>query len=231
VDLRGHGDSPTRGRINLELWCQDLGEILDQEQHPRAVLVGHSLGAQVALQFAARYPRRAAGLALIDPLFGEALLESAKRLVRLAPLFRAGVAVARALNAIGLRRRHLPALDLRQLDQTARQALATPEGAEALIRRYGSPRADLRYFHTAHYLQELIELFRPLPALEDLGLPTLLLLSTGGTFTDPERTRAVAARFPDVQIVTIEASHWPLTERPMEVRRAIEDWCRRFEPA
>jgi pimeloyl-ACP methyl ester carboxylesterase len=31
VDLRGHGDSPTRGRISLQLWCDDLLALLDAE--------------------------------------------------------------------------------------------------------------------------------------------------------------------------------------------------------
>jgi len=227
VDLRGHGDSPTRGRLSLELWCDDLAEILDREGHPRASLVGHSLGAQVALQFAARHPQRAAGLALMDPVFRAALHGRSSYLARLAPVFRAAVALVRALNAIGLRRARLAPLDLRQLDEAARQALLAKDSAAAFIRRYSSPLADLRHFRTAHYLQELAELFRPLPPLAAIRAPVLLLLSRGATFADLALTRLVGTGFPDAETVTIEAHHWPLTERPAEVRRAIEDWCLR----
>jgi pimeloyl-ACP methyl ester carboxylesterase len=229
VDLRGHGDSPTRGRIGLERWCGDLAAILDREAYSRAVLVGHSLGAQVALQFAARYPERTAGLILIDPLFQQALHGQATWLARLAPVFRVGAALVRALNAIGLQRAHLAPLDLRELDEMARRALLTKEDAQAFIRRYSSPLADLRSFRTAHYLQELVELFRPPPPPESIRAPVLLLLSRSTTFADPQVTRAIAARFLAAETVMIDAYHWPLTERPAEVRSAIEEWCARLE--
>lgn len=231
VDLRGHNDSATCGRIGLEHWSDDLMEILDREGEPQAVFVGHSLGAQAALHFAGRYPQRTAGLALIDPVFRAALHGRSKWLPRLAPLFRAAAFAVRALNALGMRRARLAPLDLRALDQEARREMLSQPRADAFIRRYSSPLADLRHFRTAHYLQELIEMFRPLPPLESIGAPVLLLLSSGVTFADPARTRAEAARFPGVRTVTIDAHHWPLTECPTEVRQAIEEWCDSLPPA
>jgi pimeloyl-ACP methyl ester carboxylesterase len=227
VDLRGHGGSPARGLLTLEAWADDIAAILDREGHAHAVLVGHSLGAQVALAFAGRYPDRAAGLVLIDPLFRGALGGRSAWIARLAPLFRAAAGIARAGNALGFGRKTLPALDLRELDREARKALASAASTEAFIRHYSSPRADLRYFHTAHYLQEMAEMFRRTPPLERIRAPVLLLLSRGGTFADPVLTQRVAAQFNDAEIVMIDAEHWPLTERPVEVRRAVAEWCAR----
>lgn len=225
VDLRGHGESPTRARVDLERWCEDLVALLDQERQPAAVLVGHSLGAQVALQFAARHPRRTLGLALIDPVFRAALHGRWKLLARLGPVFRLAAAVVRGLNRLGVTRREIERLDLRALDEKARAALRSQRDTEAFVRRYSSTRADLRSFRTAHYLQELVEMFRPLPAPETIAVPTLVLLSAGGTFADPAESAAIVRRFPDARLVTIDCQHWPLTERPDEVREAIESWC------
>ncbi|HEU0204025.1 MAG TPA: alpha/beta hydrolase [Burkholderiaceae bacterium] len=225
VDLRGHGESPTRGRIGLEQWSADLARLLDAEGVRRAVLVGHSLGAQVAMHFAARAPQRLAGLALIDPVFRAALHGKWRLLAGLAPLFRAAAAAVRGLNTLGLRRRRLPALDLRALDEKAREALTSKEAEAEFVRRYSSTRADLRTFHTAHYLQELVEMFRPLPDPSTYAMPVLVLLSLGGTFSGVDATRAIARRFPRGRVQTIDCHHWPLTERPDDVRRAIEDWC------
>jgi pimeloyl-ACP methyl ester carboxylesterase len=230
VDLRGHGDSPTRGAIGHELWCDDLAAILDAEGHPRAVLVGHSLGAQVALHFAVRHAARAAALGLIDPVFREALRGKWRLLAAAGPALWAAAVVVRALNAIGLRRRQLPRLDLRALDEMARRALGSKEAEAEFIRRYSSTRADLRTFRTAHYLQELVEMFRPVP-LEAIAVPVLVLLSAGGTFADPDAMQRCLRRLPRVEVQRIDCHHWPLTERPVEVRHAIEDWCARLEPA
>ena len=224
VDLRGHGDSPTRGRINLEQWSDDLLALLDAEGKASALLVGHSLGAQVALACAARAPQRVAALVLIDPVFRQALHGKWKWLARAAPLFRLAVLLVRTLNALGLRRREIERLDLRALDQLARESLGSPQAEAEFIRRYSSTRADLRSFRTAHYLQELIEMFRPAAAPESIAAPTLVLLSTGATFADLAPMRAIAARFAHSEVRTIDCHHWPLTERPDEVRRIIEDW-------
>ena len=224
VDLRGHGESPTRGRINLELWCDDLLALLDAEVAPRALLIGHSLGAQVALALAARSPQRVAGLVLIDPVFRPALRGKWKWLARAAPLFRLAVLAVRALNALGLRRRTLERLDLRALDELARASLGSPQAEAEFIRRYSSTRADLRSFRTAHYVQELIEMFRSVAAPESIAAPTLVLLSTGATFAELAQMQAIAGRFPCGEVRTIDCHHWPLTERPDEVRQIIEDW-------
>ncbi len=224
VDLRGHGDSPTRGSINLELWCDDLLALLDGERHTRALLIGHSLGAQVALALAALAPQRVAALVLIDPVFRPALRGKWKWLARAAPLFRLAVLLVRAANSLGMRRRQLETLDLRALDKLARESLGSPQAEAEFIRRYSSMRADLRSFRTAHYLQELIEMFRHVAAPESIAAPTLVLLSTGATFADLAQMQSIAAQFPRGQVRTIDCHHWPLTERPDEVRRIIEDW-------
>lgn len=225
VDLRGHGESATRGRIGLEIWRDDLLALLDAEHAPRAVWVGHSLGAQVALACAAQAPERVAALALIDPVFRVALHGRWKWLARAAPLLALAVAVVRALNAMGLRRRQLPPLDLRALDELARASLGSPAAEAAFICRYSSARADLRSFRSAHYLQELVEIFRPVEAPERIAAPTLVLLSTGATFAELAAMRAIASRFPCGEVHTIDCHHWPLTERPDEVRQLIEAWC------
>ncbi len=224
VDLRGHGDSPTRGRIGLELWSDDLLALLDAQGARRAMLIGHSLGAQVALACAARAPARVAALVLIDPVFRPALRGRWKWLARAAPLLVAAAAIVRGLNALGLRRRRVPALDLQALDERARASLGSPEAEAEFIRRYSSTRADLRTFRTAHYLRELVEMFRPLAGPESIAAPTLVLLSSGATFADLAMMRRIAARFPRGEVRTIDCHHWPLTERPDEVRQMIESW-------
>lgn len=224
-NLRGHGESFTRKPIGLEIWRDDLARLLDAEGVTQAVIVGHSLGAQVALYFAARYPVRVAGLVLIDPVHRPALRGGLALASRLASLLRAASMLLRLLNRLGLRRRHIPLRDLRALDEATRTALVQSGEMSDIVRRYTSPLADLKYFPTAHYLQELVETTRTLPPPAEIHAAVLALLSKGVTFTDPAIMRAWIARFPDAEIQTIEAWHWPLTEKPIEVREAIERFC------
>jgi len=66
-DLRGRGDSdkPEKG-YSLQIHCQDLGGLLDHFGLKKAILMGHSLGAAIALCFAARSPQRVSKLILVD---------------------------------------------------------------------------------------------------------------------------------------------------------------------
>lgn len=66
-DLRGRGASnalpPPYG---LKAHVADLLAVLDHYRVEQAVLVGHSLGAYIALEFAQAHPQRARGLVLVD---------------------------------------------------------------------------------------------------------------------------------------------------------------------
>ena len=72
---------------------------------------------------------------------------------------------------------------------------------------------------------------RPAPDPDRLIAPTLVLLSTGATFAALEASRAVAEQLPRVTVATVDCHHWPLTERPVEVRERIEAWLdEQFNP-
>ena len=65
VDLPGHGRSdgpPLRSMLDMARW---LGAVLDAAEVKEASLVGHSMGAAVALEAAAAMPDRVTGIALI----------------------------------------------------------------------------------------------------------------------------------------------------------------------
>ncbi|MDQ3638570.1 MAG: alpha/beta hydrolase, partial [Actinomycetota bacterium] len=68
LDLRGRGDSgkPSPGNYGLDMHVRDVVRALDHLGVERAVLVGHSMGAFVALHTALLYPDRVGGLVLLD---------------------------------------------------------------------------------------------------------------------------------------------------------------------
>lgn len=67
-DLRGHGDSSwsIECRYHLHDHARDLLEVFDALQLERAVVVGHSLGGNVATLFASKHPERVRSLVLVD---------------------------------------------------------------------------------------------------------------------------------------------------------------------
>jgi len=95
-DYRGHGSSELPAhlsRVSIGSYCDDLKSVLDGLQIQKAVLLGHSMGVQVILEFYRRYPERVAALIPVcgtyahafRTLFGMRWLEDV-----LPPLLRAG---------------------------------------------------------------------------------------------------------------------------------------------
>ncbi len=79
IDLPGHGrTSPDVGDANLAFMTRWLDEAFDVLDIPGAAVVGHSMGAKIALGFALSHPERVVSLALISPagLGGEFHLET-----------------------------------------------------------------------------------------------------------------------------------------------------------
>jgi esterase len=228
-DMRGNALSMERGRLDLNVWCQDLVQILDAEGYDQAIVVGHSLGAQIALHLAAMHPQRVRALALIDPVVRQALQGRRLWTRRMEPLFRIAIWTARILNRLGLRRRDFPLMDLKNLDETTRAAMDGEHPQDELVRRYSALGLILRYMPTANYLQQLVATAAPLPSLEGITVPVLILESTGVDFMDREVSRAELARLPNYEILSIDATHWPLTERPNAVRQALETWIEHLD--
>ena len=226
-DLRGQGASIFRGRIDMDDWCADLATLLDTASFPKVVLVGHCLGANLALAFAARHPERTAGLVLIEPMPPETLTGTMRYVRKLRALVQLAVPLVRVLNALGVHRRTLASIDLEQLDRDTRAALASGPQGEAQLAKYASPLADLRTTATGAYLQSLLAVTATLPALDQIAVPVLALLSEHSTFTEPAITRSILGRIPDCEIAQLPACHWIPTEQPDAMRAAIEYWVRR----
>lgn len=226
VDLRGHGCSMVRGRVNYRIWCDDLARLLDAEKIERVIIVGHSLGAQVGIHFAHRYAERLAALVFIDPVYRQALQGLLGRVRRWAPLLGLLATLVRGLNRLGIRRRHLPYRDLYLLDVQTREILARSD--EDIADLYMSPLADLKYIPWTIYLQELALVVRDLPVPESVTVPVRVLLSAGATTSDHAVMRAILRRYPDCEVREIDADHWLLTEKPEEGRAAIEAFCRQL---
>ncbi len=82
VDLPGHGRSAVGPLTSVAAMAAWLAALLDAAGFPRAALVGHSMGSLAALETAACFPERIAGIALLGnatPMpVSAALLEAAK---------------------------------------------------------------------------------------------------------------------------------------------------------
>jgi pimeloyl-ACP methyl ester carboxylesterase len=232
LDLRGHGLSRTRLPITLAHFTQDIVSLLDHLQHSRAILMGHCLGANIALRFHQLQPHRLSGMVLIEPFFYPAMRRSFRYAARMTlPVVRLLKRGADRLNRMGLARRRFKDKDLYLYDRESRGRL-TARGLERMRYwvRYLGPWRDMESMPTAAYLQSYLSLFEPLPDPAGIACPTLLLLSEAALFGDVRRMFSFPQPKPHITVRTIACDHWVLTERPVESRELIEEWLQSLLP-
>jgi pimeloyl-[acyl-carrier protein] methyl ester esterase len=215
LDLRGHGTSEGAGPFTLAELAGDLAALLDRLDLSRAVVVGWSLGAQVAL----------AALPAARARLGGLVLASA------TPRFTLGVGwthglPAQAVEVLGHRVRRDPA---RGLARFFEGMFAEGEvGLEAWT-RLRALRAAIPLPHPAAAEAGLEILARTdlRGALPAIALPTLVLHGEADPICPPGAGRALAAAIPGARLAMLEgAGHAPFLSRPAAFADALVPFLR-----
>ena len=95
LDLLGHGDSPKPDSRSYEMeWLSGHFEkwLNSLNLTEPAILIGHSLGGYLVLEYARRFPSRTRGLILVDPFYALSQLPAALRLTYRHPILSGIVA-------------------------------------------------------------------------------------------------------------------------------------------
>lgn len=228
-DYRGlyrSGPPPEPDAVRLTDHCSDLAAVLDAAGGGPAVVIGWSMGVQVAVQFALDQPDRVRGLVLVsgapgDPLDG--VLHSAVGHHVVPPLTHA---IEWGALPFGV----------------ALQGLVATGQAPTVLRALGvvAPSCDLRVFgELAHDFSRLdwrvyMRTMRALaahdawPRLDELRAPTLVVGGTRDAFLPQRTIEATAAAIAGAELLLLTgATHYLPVEFPAELaaetRRFLAD--------
>ncbi len=221
---RGHGRSGVpddRDRIGMMYTCDDLDRVMDAAGMQDAVVFGHSMGVQVALEFHRRFSNRVRGLVLIcgspgNPLDtfhdGTALKIAFPYLKRMVERFPHA---AKAISGVALK------------TELALQVALSLELNRDLLQH-----DDLvPYFDHLAGMDPLV-FARTLSALADhsaedhlpyVDVPTLVVGGERDTFTPVWLSKKMAASIPHSELLIIPAgSHTAPLEQPALLQRTLD---------
>ncbi|MDH5183248.1 MAG: alpha/beta hydrolase [Gammaproteobacteria bacterium] len=221
MDLRGRQNSLFLGRYKRTDWLQDINDFLKHEAISSLLFIGHSMGAQIAQDFACTYADKCQGIILIDPVFPSNLHGQLKLVQRLKWPAWAVLQIILLFNTLGLHRKHYSHRDLYQLDVDTRAYLAANPHL-SISDLYMSPSADLKHIPLSSYLQDLLSVVASICPQENVLCPVRVLLSSGASVSNYEDNLSSIELFPDHNVDIIEADHWLLTERPEQARLVLE---------
>ncbi len=226
---RGHGrTAPPRDkdRVAIADLADDMACVMDDALVDRAVLIGHSMGVQVALETYRRHPDRVAGLVLVCGAASHPL-----------KTFRGSAAVEELLPTIQKWVQRVPGVINRVTRALLPTRLAYEVASRLEIRREliepadfqpyleGMARIDARLFIAMlsaagqHSADDL---------LKDIAVPTFVVAGGRDGFTPPERSRVMSEAIPGAELLEIpNGSHTAPIEHPNVVDWAIRDFLTR----
>lgn len=204
LDFRGHGDSDFPEQLRAGAFSDDLDALLQHLGAPGAILVGHSLGAHVAVAHAARSTETPC-LILLELTRGAS--RARQRATRLA--LTLGQTYASREEAIR-RFRFLPAAS--HADEETRQRIAAHSVRREADGRFGY-KFDPRWFGVPP---------RGQPGQGEIRCPTLLLRGEESLLLTHQGALEIVSTIPDARLVEIaRAGHHVHIDRPDPVLRAM----------
>ena len=207
LDFRGHGESDAPAELVTGAFNIDLEALCDHLATPQVTLVGHSMGAHVALDHAARFDR-VRGLLLIDPARGAA--KKSRRMARLALALRRDYASRE--EAIE-RFRFVPSAD--HCEEALRHSIASHSVRIESNGRFGF-KFDPRWFSIPS---------RPPADLQAIRCPTLIVRGAESTILTAEGAEEMRAEIPRAQVTTVPgAGHHVLLDQPEALATLTQKW-------
>jgi len=215
-DLRGYGQSalPNGARVTtLDALARDCLALLDALGVRDVVVIGLSMGGQIALELFRQDPTRVAALVLADTFAGldseearQLRFTTADRLEREGMAPYAAEVLTKMITARNAARDPATATHVLRM-----MRLTSPLGAAAALRG----RAQRRDYT---------------PLLDEIAIPTLVIVGREDEYTPVALAEELHRAIRGSELAIIEdAGHMPNLERPAEFNAVLESWLRRCD--
>lgn len=217
IDLRGCGRAPRldRSEYTTEKMLQDLEAYRQQCGFEKIILLGHSFGAVLAIEYALAFPQNVQALILVATAARSDFLRDTTRNAKQFP----EVVQAQRTYALSARKD----ADFAALVFGSIPLYFAPGFESQAKDMLGKIRFGADCY--AAVSQHVLNNYSLLPRLHEIQAPTLVLGAGGDFVTPPEYNREIAERLPDAVYHEVAgAGHFPFFEAPEECCKMIEQW-------
>ncbi len=221
-DLPGHGRSQpyADGRYSMERFSETLCKVIDAAKFKKPILVGHSMGGMIALQYAVQNPDGISGLVLIgtadvDPV-------KANKLLPLADIVNEIIKNAYKTSKKEL---HGKAFQFDKVLDFCKDNHLQPGDQEtiAIGLEYTVPQALEGNF-------DAVDSYDVRDKLHVLNVPALILRGEQDSLMTAEMTSEMGKRIKNSETITIQGcSHNFLIQRPEILEEMMVPWIAKHE--
>jgi esterase len=206
-DLRNHGQSPHGEPMDYQAMCDDLAGLFDDLAYGELILIGHSMGGKLAMEFALQYPRRVMRLVIVDT----------------APVhysydFADIFAGLRAVKVVQIKQRS-------DADQQMAEHISEAAIRQFLLQNLVRSDRGWQWRIDLDLLQAAIPSIQaPPPSLQGghYGEPVLVIYGEKSNYVQPTFHALFKRHFPEVAFNSIaDAGHWVYAEQPQAFMQAL----------
>ena len=218
LDLLGHGESPKPGSRTYQMdWVVDhfVNWITSLRLTEPAVIIGHSLGGYIALEYARRFSAWTRGLVLVSPFYSRSQLP-----------FLLRYAYGRT-NLKGVIASQIPEKLFRVVVDMTSVAMGHSAGAIHSLPEHIRAQTALDYTRTAagvynipNAMQELTEY------LPSISLPTLVVWGSHDQTLSPSSFPTMINKMPRAEGKSIRAGHVPHQSNAEEFNGMVMEFLR-----
>ncbi len=204
-DQRNHGLSPHSADMNYPLMVEDLKEFIHDHHIQTPVIMGHSMGGKVAMNFAMKYPDSLSQLIVVDiapkayPVHHEAILKGLKAI---APHQLNSRKEADAILGGYVPDPAVRQFLLKNLARNEQQELIWRPNIAALDDHIEAMGEDLKY--TGQFLK-----------------PSLFINGSNSDYILEEDKEKISRLFPGAVFSTLPTGHWVQAENPREFVKTV----------
>ncbi len=210
IDLRNHGQSPHSDEWSYGVMSEDIKELIEDEGLDKILLMGHSMGGKVAMQFTISYPERVEKLIVVDigpkkyPVTNQFVIDAIDSLD-----------LGTFKNRKEIDEKLMPMIP----DYGTRQFL--------LKNLYWNEEQKLDWKFNYPVLKEKIKAVgevTPMPSTP-IEIPVLFVKGEKSDYIFSGDIKLITETFPHAKIVTIPgAGHWVHADKPMEFFTSVNEF-------
>lgn len=223
LDLRNHGSSPHLDRNDYPAMAADVERFCIDRNLTQPILMGHSMGAKVAMYLALERPNLPSMVISIDNV----------------PQPNENLAAVREFARFEEYLDKLSIIDnsnMKSLKQ-ADAALSSIE-PDSLVRKFILSNLEKDHSHHLHCRIPLKTISSSIDDIQDFPVavnsqftgPTLFIKGSRSPFFPDSEVGSVYSHFPKAQVQTLESGHWIVTEQPSQFVALVTDWISAHAP-
>ena len=209
IDLRNHGHSDWNDDVSYQAMADDVYEFCKEKELEEVLLVGHSMGGKVAMQFAIDHEEILEKLVVVDIGFKE------------YPMHHQHILAG--INAIDL----FSISSRREAEKQMSQHIDNVGIKQFLLKNiYWVEKGKMAWRMNIKVLERDIEkILVPIP-VDEISTPTLFIRGAMSNYILEEDIEGIEEHFIDVEVKTIEdAGHWVHAEQPEEFLDTLLSFC------